>query len=179
MQATLDLLAKGGFDATTMDEIAASAGVGKNTIYRRWSSKEELVIDAVRSLTAAADPEDHEDVRELLRAQIRATQQTFDDPRTGRVLPVVLGELHRNPELAAAWTERVIGPRRRTLVKRVRSAVERGELRRGTDPNLVADLVLGPLLLRFLFTTAPRRSSPRYADMLLEAIWDGIGPERE
>ena len=179
MRATLELLAEAGFDATTMDEIAARAGVGKNTIYRRWSSKEELVIDAVRSLTAAADPGEHEDVRELLRAQIRATQEAYDDPSAGRVMPVVLGELHRNPQLASVWMERIIEPRRRLLVKRVRLAVRRGELRRGTDPNLVADLVLGPLLLRFLFPSAPKRSSPRYGDLLFDTIWAGIQPGRE
>jgi AcrR family transcriptional regulator len=176
VEATLELLADRGFQATTMDAIAARAGVGKNTIYRRWSSKEELVADAVRELTAEADPKQEDDVYSLLRWEIHALVRLFADPLVGRVLPGLLGELHRNPELAAAWAERVVGPRRRAITTLLSRALERGELRKGTDPQLIADLLAGPPFLRLLLPFGVPKAPKRYADELLETIWRGIAP---
>jgi AcrR family transcriptional regulator len=177
VEATLELLADRGFQATTMDAIAARAGVGKNTIYRRWSSKEELVADAVRELTAEADPPKHEgDVYSLLQEEIHALVRLFADPLVGQVLPSLLGELHRNPDLAAAWAERVVGPRREAITTLLSRALERGELREGTDPQLIADLLAGPPFLRLLLPFGVPKAPKRYADELLETIWRGIAP---
>lgn len=176
VEATLELLAERGFQPTTMDAIALRAGVGKNTIYRRWPSKEELVADAVRELTADADPKQEGNVYSLLQQEIHALVHLFSDPLVGRLLPGLLGELHRNPEFAAAWAERVVGPRRQAIIALLERAIERGELREGIDPQLIADLLAGPPFLRLLLPFGVPKAPKRYADELLETIWRGIAP---
>jgi AcrR family transcriptional regulator len=174
--AALELLAERGFQATTMDAIAARSGVGKNTIYRRWRSKEELIADAVRELTAEADLKQDGDLYGLLVEQARDVRRLFADPLVGRLLPGLLGELHRNPEFAAAWTDRVVRPRRHAIVELLTRAEEHGELRKGIDPDLIADLLVGPLFIRLVFSFALPELPERYAEQLLETIWRGIAP---
>ena len=179
MKATLELLAERGFQATTMDAIAERAGVGKNTIYRRWSSKEDLVADAVYDLSAELDVLEGETLYDVLLDQIHDFLDLFADPLVGRVLPGLLGELHTNPEFAHAWGERVVRPRRQAIGDLLRQALERGELREGTDPDLIADLLASPPFVRVLFPFGLADAPARYAEELLEAIWHGIAPARE
>ena len=113
MAATLELLAERGFQETTMEAIAASAGVGKNTIYRRWASKEDLIADAIRELSAELDVEEEGDVRTLLLERLNEFAHVFADPRLGRILPGRLGELERNPAFAAVYAERTVEEERR------------------------------------------------------------------
>lgn len=176
IEATLELLAERGFQAATMDAIAARAGVGKNTIYRRWASKEELVADAIYDLSADLDVLEGESLYDVLLHQIREIIRLFADPLVGRILPGLLGELHSNPEFAAAWGERVVRPRREAIDELLRQALERGEIREGTDPDLIADLLVSPPFVRALFPFGLAEAPTRYAEELLEAIWHGIAP---
>lgn len=176
IEATLELLAERGFQAATMDAIAARAGVGKNTIYRRWCSKEELVADAIHDLSAELDVLEGEDLHAVLLHHIRDFAHLFADPFVGRLLAGLLGELHRNPEFAAAWADRVVRPRRRAIAELLRDALARGELRKGTDPDLIADLLVGPPFVRLLFPFGLGDVSKRYAEELLQTIWHGIAP---
>jgi AcrR family transcriptional regulator len=159
-----------------MDAIAARAGVGKNTIYRRWASKEELIADAVRDLSAELDMQDDGELYPLLLARIGDFAEVFQDPLLGRILPGLLGELQRNPAFARVYAERVVRPRRAAIVALLEQARERGELRHDVDPEVVADLVVGPPLLRFLFPFGLPDLPPDYVRALRETIWRGIAP---
>jgi AcrR family transcriptional regulator len=174
LQATLALLAERGFQAATMDAIAAEAGVGKNTIYRRWRSKEELIADALRELTAELDTQEGDDLYSLLLEWTHDFMRVFADPLLGRILPALLGELERNPEFAQVYADRVVRPRREALIDLIGRAVDEGELRPGLDAQQVADLVIGPTLLRLLFPSGLPEVPPEYAETLLETIWRGI-----
>lgn len=173
MEATLELLAEGGFQATTIETIAARAGVGRNTIYRRWSSKEELIADALRELTADLDLQQGDDLYALLLEWIRDFARVFADPLFGRILPAVLGELQSNPDFARVYSERVVQPRYEALLGLLRGAVERGELRRDADVEQIADLLAGPPFIRLLPLGLPPVTE-RYAEELLATIWYGI-----
>jgi AcrR family transcriptional regulator len=176
VEAALRLLAERGFQAATMDSIAALAGVGKNTIYRRWASKEELIADALRELTAELDLQEGDELYDQLLDRIRDFAHVFADPLLGRLLPGLLGELDRNPAFAVAYAERVVRPRRLAIVELLERAVASGKLRNGTDPELVADLLIGPPLLRLRFPFGLPDVPARYAEELLETIWAGIAP---
>lgn len=176
VEATLGLLAERGFQAATVDAIAERAGVGRHTIYRRWPSKEDLIVDAIGGLTidlvpAATSP----DLCELLVEHARRLESVLDDPRISRLLPGLIGELDRNPQLAAAWADRVVRPGRRAIVDLLEGAIAAGRLRPGTDPNVVADLVLGPLLIRHVIGLGPGQTEDGPA-ALVHAIWNGIAP---
>jgi AcrR family transcriptional regulator len=178
VDATLELLAERGFQAATMDAIAARAGVGKNTIYRRWSSKEELIVDALRELTADADVREDGDLYSVLLAYVRDLERVFSDPLVGRLLPGLLGELQRNPEFAAVWAEQVVRPRRQAIIGLLVRARDEGELRENTDLELIADLLVGPPFLRLLFPFGLPEVPAQYAEELLDTIWRGIGRKR-
>jgi AcrR family transcriptional regulator len=173
--ATLDLLAERGFQATTIEAIAASAGVGRNTIYRRWASKEELVVDALQELFVELDFHDGDDVYQLLLDWIRDFVRVFGDPLYGRILPVVLGELQRNPDFARVYSEQIVQPRYTAVLGLLKAAVERGELRPEADPEQIADLLAAPPFVRSLPVGLPPVSE-RYAEDLLETLWHGIAP---
>jgi AcrR family transcriptional regulator len=178
VDATLALLAERGFQAATMEAIALRAGVGRNTIYRRWSSKEELIVEALEELIADLDiREREEDVYSLLLDWIRDFARIFGDPLYGRILPVVLGELQQNPAFAEVYAEQVVRPRYEALVGVLLRAVERGELRRDADVEQIADLLAAPPFVRVLPVGLPPVTE-RYAEELLETIWHGIAPAR-
>jgi AcrR family transcriptional regulator len=176
VDATLELLAERGFQATTMDAIAERGGVSKNTIYRRWSSKETLIADALRELTAQAEVAREGDVYALLLEHVRGVVRLLDDPLVGRLLPGLLGELQRNPAFAEAYAERVVRPRRQAIIELLERAIDDGELRADTRPDEIADLLIGPLILRHLFAVGLPRRPRRYPEQLLETIWAGIAP---
>jgi AcrR family transcriptional regulator len=174
--ATLELLAERGFQAATIEGIAARAGVGRNTIYRRWSSKEELIADALHELTAELDVHEGDDLYGLLLDWIQDFARVFADPLFGRILPAVLGELQQNPDFAQVYSERVVRPRYDALTELLRQALERGELRRDVDVEQIADLLAGPPFVRMLPVGLPPVTD-HYAEELLETIWRGIAPE--
>jgi AcrR family transcriptional regulator len=175
VDATLELLTEGGFPAATIDAIAARAGVGRNTIYRRWPAKEELLADALHELTAELDEHEGEDVYALLFDWSQDFARVFADPLFGRLVPAVLGELQRNPTFARVYADRVVRPRREAIVDLLTQAIDDGELRQGLDVELVADLLAGAPFLRLLPLGLPPVTE-RYAEELLETIWRGIGP---
>jgi AcrR family transcriptional regulator len=175
LHATLELLAERGVQATTIDAIAARAGVGRNTIYRRWAAKDELIVDALHQLTADLDQQEGDDLYALLLDWIRDLARVFADPLFGRILPGVLGELERNPAFALAYADRVVRPRRRALVDLLTRAIDRGELRPVADVEQIADLLAGPPFLRMLPLGLPPVTE-RYAEELVETIWYGIAP---
>ena len=175
VDATLELLAEGGFQAATIDAIATKAGVGRNTIYRRWSSKELLIADALRELTSELDVHEGKDIHALLLEWIREFAGVFVDPLFGRILPAVLGELRTNPDFARVYSERVVQPRYDALIEMLERAVERGELRADADVAQIADLLAGAPFVRLLPFGLPPVNE-RYAEELLETIWFGIAP---
>jgi AcrR family transcriptional regulator len=176
MDAALELLAERGFPAATMDAIATRAGVGKNTIYRRWSSKEELIADAIGDLTAELDIEEEGEVYDRLLARIRDFNHVFADPLVGSLIPGVLGELERNPDFATAYTERIVTPRYDRLIALLQEAIDRGHLA-DEDPEVIADLLIGPPLLRQVFPFGLPDLPKRYPEKVLETLWRGIGPD--
>lgn len=179
VDATLALLAECGFQATTVDAIAERAGVAKNTIYRRWDSKEELIADALDQLTRPAlDMSESASVYEILREHARDIARILADPQVRRILPDMLGELQRNRAFAVTFAERLLRPRRTAIVDRLRNAVERGELRRDADVELIADLLGGPPFVRVLLPIDVPEMSEHDADVLVDTIWNGLASPR-
>ncbi len=176
MRATLELVAERGFQAATMDAIADRAEVSKNTIYRRWSSKELLIADALRELTAQAQVSGEGEIYALLLEHIRDVARLLADPLMGRLLPGLLGELQRNPAFADAYADRVVRPLREAIVDLLERAIAQGDLRSDARADEVADLLIGPLLLRHLFESGLPKQPRRYPEQLLETIWAGIAP---
>jgi AcrR family transcriptional regulator len=145
--ATLDLLAEAGYAALTMEAVAARAGVGKATLYRRFSGKEQLVIDAVATLTEAPEPDHGMGVREELVALLEAIRRRSDS-LAGKIFPRLVGESADNPELMRRYRERVLLPRRRRFAAVLQRGIDEGLLRADLDVEHAIDLLVGPMAYR-------------------------------
>ena len=175
VDATLALLAECGFQATTVDAIAERAGVAKNTIYRRWPSKEELIADALEQLTRpAVEVSESVGIHEFLREHARDIARILADPQVRRILPDMLGELQRNRAFAVTFADRLLRPRRLSIVEGLRRAIERGELRGDADVELIADLLGGPPFARVLLPVDVPEMTEHDADVLVDTIWNGL-----
>ena len=156
MTASLALVRELGFDAVTMEGIAARAGVGKATIYRRWSSRELLVADAIRHITMLMPAPDDAGSTELqLRQVMRGTLRMYQDPASAALLSGLVAAMARSDAIADAVRTGFVATRRNAVRSVLERGVARGELRADVDVELTTDLLSGPLLLRLLVTGAP------------------------
>ncbi|MFB9437462.1 TetR/AcrR family transcriptional regulator [Streptomyces showdoensis] len=149
--AVFEELAAVGFARMSIEGIARRAGVGKTAVYRRWKSKLSLVLDlvgavAVQGLPAPATGSLHGDVRALLEVASHALRH----PVASQVIPDLLVEAVRNPEIAEAIKAALLDGRQGVVAQVVREAVARGELPEGADPDRALDLVVGPLYWRLV-----------------------------
>jgi len=161
----------------SIERIARTAGVGKATIYRRWSGKEELFVDVVR----AAEPLDTElpgtSMRDDMVALLEQLRQRGVMTRTSVLLHNVFAQMKSSPKVWAAYHASVVRPRRRLQIEILRRGQQNGELRADLDLELVNDLIVGPMLLRTVMrpeadveTDLSEGLSERIVDTLLEGL---------
>ena len=170
--ATLELLATEGYANLTMSGVAAQAGVSTATLYRRWTSKLDLVIAVLQARAEERPVPDTGSLRGDCRAILRDVVEASQTTNAGPILPGLVGEIGRNPELAEALRTNLIAPRRAAFVQVLERAAARGELRAGLDHELVIDLLIGPLYHRLLMTGAPvdDRAADALARLVIRAI---------
>lgn len=170
LDATLALLAEVGFSALTVEGVAARAGVGKATIYRRWPSKVPLVVEAFGGLPAFSDF-DTGSLAGDLKAMLRAYLELFNKTPLATVLPALASERAHDPALAELFNP-VLRQRRSPLMAALERARARGEIAPDVDLELAADLIVGPIAVRLFFTG--RRIQPRMVDPMVEMALGGI-----
>ncbi|MER6480348.1 TetR/AcrR family transcriptional regulator [Streptomyces filamentosus] len=148
LDATQETLAAGGFPALNMDQVAAAAGVGKTTVYRRWGSPVGLVADLLRDMAEQSLPAaDTGTLAGDLRANAALVRETLTDPRMGAVFRAVIAAAAFDEECA-----RALGGFYRTRLTEwavvAERAAARGELPAGTDPLELLRAVSAPLYYR-------------------------------
>lgn len=150
LDATLDLLTEVGYTRLTVEGIAARAGVAKTTIYRWWSTKSALAVEAIRAGSAPSPPvRPTGDLRADVRAAVQANLDCYTRSAVGTALPGVVADLVQDGS-AAELLEGLLHPHREALDRIVRDAVDRGELTPGTDAGPLHEIVAGTLLYRVL-----------------------------
>jgi AcrR family transcriptional regulator len=155
LKAALRLVSAKGFRAITVNEIAAEAGVGKMTIYRRWPHKAALVMDALLELVGPhTDFPSSPDALASLREQLKLQAKFFRN-RYGRLIRSLLAEAQSDEAVALAFRERWIEPRRRGVMEVLQRAIEEGDLRSGIDLETTTDMLYGPIYYRLLLGTGP------------------------
>ncbi|GIX30611.1 MAG: hypothetical protein KatS3mg124_1083 [Porticoccaceae bacterium] len=145
--ATAAELTRVGYGALRIEEVARRAGVNKTTVYRRWPTKAELVCAAARALLGEMVAPDTGSLRGDLIAYLWRAAQRARDPKLQGLLVTLNSRL--DPELEALVQD-LRNRARQMRVDLVRRGIERGELPRGTDPELVAEIVSAPILHRVL-----------------------------
>lgn len=173
LKATIELLTEEGFEAMSIEAIAARAGVGKTTIYRRWASKTDLVIDALEILRSEVPLIDTGDLRSDLIAVLQSGWQQTPSYLETLVLRMA-GELKSNPEIFKAFFVRLVVPRSQQFAGMIERAKARGQIRPDIAPEFIVDLVAGPILFRTLFTSLVVPPPANFPEQVVDAILDGI-----
>lgn len=173
-RAAFDELSEVGYTAFSVEGVAARARTGKASIYRRWPTKQELVLDAVTAvLPAPAEAgaeirfDDSVTTVEALHGVARAIAAVITSP-SGDVMRAIKCEAAGDPELAKLIDERFQAPRRAFMLALLRRGVERGEVRRGADTQLVADVLPAVLMHRVIMLREPL--GPREVKQIVEQV---------
>lgn len=172
LAATVDLLTAEGLAGTTVAAVARAAGVHETSVYRRWKTRENLLLDALGSHADDALPApDTGDVRRDLVQLMSAVAGYLSSPQGAALL-----QLGASPDAGAVEAERLPywDARLRHGEVLVRRGVERGELDPETDPRLVAEMLAGPLFARVLLTGAPLEEG--LARRIVDLALDGARP---
>jgi AcrR family transcriptional regulator len=176
LRAASEMVTESGLAGMTIEGVAERAGAGKASIYRRWPSKGALAFDAVFDEILANQPTPDTGTLEGDLTQVAGNWVRSSTSRLGgRTVAHLIAEVQSDPDLAAAWRERFvkrIRQERRPIVER---AIARGEIPPGSDPELVLDLLYGPLYHRYLNGHLPLDQSfaKGVARMVAAAARDG------
>jgi AcrR family transcriptional regulator len=155
IRSTLAVLKRTGFHELSIEAVAAHAGVGKATVYRWWSNKAELVIDAfVFAVEKELRFPSAGPVLESIHAQMRRWAVIFRSP-LGQIVATVIGAGQSEPEILEAFRSHWVEPRRVEARRLLTQAMKNREIRADLDPDTVLDLLYGPLYIRLLLKHAP------------------------
>ncbi len=170
MAATAELLGRAGYAALTIEGVAERAGVSRQTIYRRWPAKLQLVIDLLAQVSESAPLPDTGSVRSDLAQLYRRYAAAIPTPG-GPIIPALIAESLYNPELATIVRDYIM-TRRRTAIAIFERAIERGEIARETNLEMLVDLISGFSWYRKLITGIEIRDDEdaTMASMLLDGI---------
>lgn len=172
LTAALDLLQEGGYADLTVEKIAARAGVGKQTIYRWWSGRGAVVLDALVEQIGPAGPPALPDTGDLeadLRLVVRAIAAELADPRLSVTTRALTIETLSNETFATAMRDRLLRPQLDTIKERLR-----GRVRDDVDLDQAVELLIGPMYHRWMMRTGPL--TEEYADGIVDLALAALRP---
>jgi AcrR family transcriptional regulator len=166
--AILHLLAQVGYGALTMDAVASEAGVGKATIYRRWRTKQDLVVDTISDLNRdVATPADTGSLEGDLRQMLRSMVTVITGP-TGAATLSLLSTIPHQPALAEAFRNGPLAVWRESFDAIWERAEQRGEVPPGISTSVLSETTSALLVQRWLLTGRPVDDA--FADEVLETV---------
>ena len=173
LKAALRLITKRGFRAVSVNNIAAEAGVGKMTLYRHWPNKAALVMDSLLVLIGSeTDFPEAGSAIESLRQQLDLQAAFFQSSR-GTLIRSLVAEAQSDSELAMAFRERWLNPRREGVRQIMQAAVAEGSLRSEIDIDTAIDLLYGSLYYRLLLGAGAL--DERFVDSIYDQFLEGHG----
>jgi len=170
--AAFGQLVRVGYGGLSMEAVAAEAGVAKTTVYRRYPTKRDLVVAALREETPfppmPADLPAHEAIERLIRQAIAA----LIDSGAVRILGSLLVEDQREPGLLDVFRQRILGPRREIIVAMLQRGIERGEIRPDMDPLVVTEMMAGAVFGHHVILGLT--ATDEWVDSLADHVWAAI-----
>jgi AcrR family transcriptional regulator len=155
LQATLELLAEVGYDGMSIDAIAARARVGKPTIYRRYSGKEELVADAIESSRQDVVIPNTGNLWSDIDELIGNAAQISLSPLGRKTIAMIISSASSNSQFAEIYSKKYLQPRREAFAVVLERAKVRNEIQADLDPGLVFDTMSGIMLYALIFQPTP------------------------
>jgi AcrR family transcriptional regulator len=177
LAATFAQLIEVGYAALSIEAVAAAAGVGKTTIYRRWPAKRDLVVAALGTETPFTPPARDIDARTALGLLVRQAIAMLIDSGAVRILGSLLVEEQREPELLEAFRVRLLGPRRGMVEAMLRAGIERGEIRPDIDLLVVTEMIAGAVFGHHAILGLA--TSDAWIESLVEHVWIAIRAQPE
>ncbi|RGD58176.1 TetR family transcriptional regulator [Kitasatospora xanthocidica] len=167
--AFFEELAAVGYARLSLETVAKRAGAGKAAIYRRWPSKLDMTVALIRAVAVdASEIKDTGTLRGDVLAFLAATADALRHPLPAKIIPDLLAEAVRTPELAQVLLTAVRDPRRSKATDLLERAVDRGELPADLDRELALDLLAGPLYWRL--AVVHTATAPDYLDRLTDKL---------
>lgn len=156
LDATRELLAENGFGNLTVEGVAARSGVAKTTIYRRYRSKNDLALAVLLDMVDEVSTQPYRaDTWSELVILVDRTVELMCTSLMGLVMKGLVSEVAADPELARVYRDQVVSHRLADVSALVERGISREELRADLDPEMVTDLLLGPIYYRFFLSGAP------------------------
>ncbi|MEV7940428.1 TetR/AcrR family transcriptional regulator [Kitasatospora sp. NPDC088264] len=181
IDAVLGMVASGAtLTGLSLVTIAKQAGVSRNSVYRRWKTKDELYLDVLetinepRPLPAGADT--RADTRADLAVLLQALAERVVDERASSMLRALNAEAATFPRLHSRYFEEIVTPRRNAMNHVLRRGVERGEIRPDIDLDLVSELLVSPLLARMASGSTDQLDPERASRRIIDLVLDGAAP---
>jgi AcrR family transcriptional regulator len=175
--AALELFTEGGANAASMQAIAARAGVGRLTVYRRWANKEDLIAQAIESARADIPDPDPETLAEtsltdLVERVLPGAAATLARPGFRALLAQTLGSNQTHPRIMRSYWDHHIEPRRRVSLALLKRARDIGDLPADTDVEVLVDMMVGAVIYRVL---QPQPLDAADAERFLRAVYTQAG----
>ncbi|WP_370374991.1 TetR/AcrR family transcriptional regulator [Mycolicibacterium sp. CR10] len=181
LAAVREILVTGGYAEVSMDRVASIAGVGKQSLYRRWPSKAPLVAEAVMDAYGQQEPlqlPNTGDVAADLRTWLHGQAEHFATEHSvalSRALAVAAAD---NPLDNEALNTQIAGPHHDALLDRLRGAVKDGDIREDADVEAVAEALIGATLYRILNRIRSVEETTKLFDGLIDALIVGLRVSR-
>lgn len=172
--AAAEVMAEKGINGLTIEEVALRAGVGKTTIYRRWSSRGTLALDAfLAEFEGQQGLANTGTFADDLRAALGAWVKAVSGPSASAMLAGLIAEIQHDRNLAVAWQDQVVAPLRAQYSIMLDRAVTRGEIPAETDAGVVLDLVFGACYYRLL--QGQRPLNEQFVNQIVDVVAAGVG----
>jgi AcrR family transcriptional regulator len=179
LEAALREFVARGYEAMSLEAIAAAAGVSKLTLYRRWDSKLALMREMLHELSDEAPVEDHGSLEEDLRVLLQEAYRASMSSPAGQIMPRFVAEVASHPELRDVYQTEILRPRIARLRALIEHARKRGELREDVPFTILADMFAGPLFYHMTVLTLVELNQPEdVPELLTQAILRGIAKEQ-
>ncbi len=174
LDATRELLVQDGFTRLRLERVAARAGVGKATIYRRWPSKEALALELLFDLAGPhIEVAESGDTRGELKAVVMNSVHSITETPFGPVIRALLSQIAGNPSIGDPFREMVVGARRSQVALVIERGIARGDLRPDADASVATELLVGPVYFRLVFGG---RLDEAFADRIVGFVLEGYAP---
>jgi AcrR family transcriptional regulator len=175
LDATVDLLAEQGFLRLSIEAVAARAGVAKTTVYRRWPTKDDLLMDAVACIKGAHPEPRGESVRDDLIDTLTRMRDAWFTGRFGRLMARLAADGLERPELYREGRERFVAPRRAATRRVIERGIAEGGIRGDVDPDWVITLLVAPIISAAL--THQDELPGEQLEFIVDTVLAGLRPE--
>ena len=176
LDAARELLIRDGYTRLRLEHVAEKAGVGKATIYPRWASKDELAQARLADLAAPVAIEETGDTREEMLQAVLAPMRSMTETNFGPVIRALLSQIANNPALGDPFRATVVQARRDEVARMIARGIERGDLCPDADPDIAAELLVGPVYFRLMFGGELDRD---FAEKIVDNVMRGYGTEKK